>query len=218
MTSLRHNGSRNGASPGGPDDELLDAARDCLLAVGWKRTTLTDVARRAGVSRMTIYRRWPDMQTLLSDLMTREWSGVAEGIASSDGSPLSRLAAGVAATVTTLRENDLFRKIVHVDPELLLPYLLDRRGRTQDSVLVLLESVIAEGQRDGTVRAGDPGLLARSVLLTAHGFAISAQTMTQTMTPPTSQPASRPMTPPAGPSMADLDAELAVIVERYLAP
>ena len=41
MTSIRHN-------------TYLDAARDCILDVGWKRTTLTDVARRAGVSRMTI--------------------------------------------------------------------------------------------------------------------------------------------------------------------
>ena len=49
MTSLRHNGSD-------PDPRLgyLDAARACILDVGWKRTTLTEVARRAGVSRMTI--------------------------------------------------------------------------------------------------------------------------------------------------------------------
>ncbi|MCP2262032.1 transcriptional regulator, TetR family, partial [Streptoalloteichus tenebrarius] len=33
------------------DDTLLDAARECVLAVGVRRTTLTDVARRAGVSR-----------------------------------------------------------------------------------------------------------------------------------------------------------------------
>jgi hypothetical protein len=143
------------------------------------------------------------MRTLLSDLMTREWSGVAEGVAESSGCPpLSRLAAGLAATVTTLRENALFRKIVEVDPELLLPYLLDRRGRTQDSVLGLLENVVTEGQKDGTVRTGEPVLLARALLLAAYGFAISAQTMTE----------------PGGPSVADLDAELRVIVERYLAP
>ena len=33
---------------------------------GVRRTTLTDVARRAGVSRMTIYRRWPDVRTLVA--------------------------------------------------------------------------------------------------------------------------------------------------------
>ena len=44
--------------------------------------------------------------------------------------------------------------------------------------LTVLEAGIAEGQRDGTVRDGDPTLLARSVLLTAHGFLLSATTMT----------------------------------------
>ena len=72
MTSLRHNRDRGAASP----DVYLDAARDCILDVGWRRTTLTEVARRAGVSRMTIYRTWADMPTLLGDLMTREWAGV----------------------------------------------------------------------------------------------------------------------------------------------
>ena len=31
-----------------PEDAYLDAARDCILDVGWRRTTLTEVARRAG--------------------------------------------------------------------------------------------------------------------------------------------------------------------------
>ena len=189
MTSIRHNGP-------GSDDALLDAARACILAVGWKRTTLTDVARRAGVSRMTIYRRWPDMRSLLGDLMTREWSGVVAGRAHQDG-----VAATVAAAVGALRENELFRRIVHVDPELVLPYLLDRRGRTQDSILALLEEAIGAGQRDGSVRAGDPTLMARSVLLAAHGFVLSAETMATD-----------------GVTVAALDDELRTLVARHLAP
>jgi AcrR family transcriptional regulator len=198
MASLRHNGERAAG-----DDALLDAARASILAVGWRRTTLTDVARRAGVSRMTIYRRWPDMQTLLADLMTREWAVVVEDSAlGADASPLQRVAGGVAATVAGLRGNELFAKILEVDPELLLPYLLDRRGRTQDAILGLVEAVIVEGQADGSVRAGSPRLLARSLMLAAHGFALSAQTMTG----------------PDGPGEADLDAELRTLVERYLRP
>lgn len=192
MSSLRNTSD--------PDDALLDAARAGIIAVGWKRSTLTDVARRAGVSRMTIYRRWPDMQTLLGDLMTREWSGLAVPLAGG-GPALDRLADGVAQTVTALRDNELFHKIVHVDPELLLPYLLDRRGRTQDALLARLEAGVVEGQRDGSVRDGDPALLARSVLLTAHGFALSAATMTDD---------SR--------DLPTFDAELRTLVERYLRP
>ena len=175
------------------DHALLDAARAAILAVGWKRTTLTDVARRAGVSRMTLYRRWPDMQTLLADLMTREFSGAVQD---ADG-----LGEGTAATVKALRTNPLFRRIVEVDPELLVPYLLDRRGRTQDVLLGLLEAAISAAQEAGEVRDGDPKLLARSLLLAAHGFAISAQTMTDD-----------------GVSEDALDEELVRIVESYLAP
>jgi AcrR family transcriptional regulator len=159
---------------------MLDAARECILAVGWKRTTLTDVARRAGVSRMTIYRSWPDMQTLLADLMTREWSGVAGAAAQAaagEGTAAQRLVAGVLGTVRAVRDNPLLRRIIDVDPELLLPYLLDRPGRSQQAILALLEHAIRDGQRDGSIRLADTSVLARTVLLAAHGATISAQTM-----------------------------------------
>jgi len=195
MTSIRNN-ERS-------EDRYLDAARECILATGWTRTTLTDVARRAGVSRMTIYRTWPDMQTLLADLMTREWGGVVTEVASAGAgsAPLERLSLGISRTVTALRSNDLLRKIVEVDPELLLPYLLQRRGRSQDNILDLLEPMVAEGQADGSVRDGDPRLLARSILLAAHGFTLSAETMTDDEHP-----------------VEAYDEELRVLLERYLAP
>jgi AcrR family transcriptional regulator len=79
VSSLRHNGSERE-----PRDAYLDAARECILDVGWRRTTLTEVARRAGVSRMTIYRTWADMPQLLSDLMTREWGAVVEAQTQAD--------------------------------------------------------------------------------------------------------------------------------------
>src|SRR5512145_756710 len=192
MTSIRNN-ERS-------EDRYLDAARECILATGWTRTTLTDVARRAGVSRMTIYRTWPDMQTLLADLMTREWGGVVAEVASAGAgsAPLERLSTGISRTVTALRSNDLLRKIVEVDPELLLPYLLQRRGRSQDNILDLLEPMVAEGQSDGSVRDGDPRLLARSILLAAHGFTLSAETMTDDEHP-----------------VEAYDEELRALLERY---
>ena len=177
MSSLRH--------IGGPDqrdaaDSYLDAARACILDVGWRRTTLTEVARRAGVSRMTIYRRWSDMPQLLGDLMTREWGAVvADSVAAGDAEPdpVTRLADGIVGTVRALRYNELFLRIVELDPELLLPYLLSRRGRSQDAILALTEEQIRTGQRAGAVRAGNPMAIARGLLLAAHGFVLSAHTM-----------------------------------------
>ena len=163
MTSIRHNG-------------YLDAARACILDVGWKRTTLTDVARRSGVSRMTIYRTWPDMQTLLADLMTREWTGVVAAVPHTGTTP-GEIAEGVVAAVRALRGNPLFRRILDVDPELVLPYLLDRRGRSQELILEVLAEQIGRAQGTGAIRDGDPHLLARTVTLAAHGLTLSAHTM-----------------------------------------
>ena len=202
MTSLRHNtGSDN------PSDAYLDAARECILDVGWRRTTLTEVARRAGVSRMTIYRTWSDMQQLLGDLMTREWGAVVAAAVDSGGTdeaagdPVAQLVHEVVDTVRALRDNELFVRIVELDPELLLPYLLSRRGRSQDAILALTEQQIVAAQQAGAVRAGNATAIARGLLLTAHGFVLSAHTMVDD-----------------GASEAELDDELRLILTRALQP
>lgn len=159
----------------------LDAARELILDVGWKRTTLTSVARRAGVSRMTIYRTWPDMETLLADLMTREWADTMAAIHTQDyDEPTpAAIADGTVAAIAALRANPLLRRILDLDPEILLPYLLDRRGRSQAGILSLLTPLIAAGQAQGHIKTGDPEVLARTIVLAAHGLTISAQTMTE---------------------------------------
>ena len=184
-------------------DDYLDAARDCILDVGWRRTTLTEVARRAGVSRMTIYRSWADMGSLLGDLMTREWAGIAAASRPAAGLPtsLDDLAGSLVDLVRALRDNELFVRIVELDPELLLPYLLARPGRSQQALLDLLEEAVRQGQRGGWVREGDPHLLARALVLSGHGFVLSAQTMVDDRT-----------------TLTDLDRALGDLVVRSLAP
>jgi AcrR family transcriptional regulator len=151
---------------------------------------------------MTVYRAYPDMASLFGDLMTREWATVGDSLTSVEDADLGwpeRIARRVVGMVAALRTNELFRRIVDVDPELLLPYLLDRRGRSQQAVLDLLVARIDEAQRAGGVRDGDPERLARALLLTAHGFVLSHHTMADERV-----------------TEADLDAELAELTRRYL--
>ncbi|WP_205471902.1 TetR/AcrR family transcriptional regulator [Nocardioides sp. SYSU D00038] len=196
MTSLRH-------KPDTARDGYLDAARECILDVGWRRTTLTEVARRAGVSRMTIYRTWPDMPTLLGDLMTREWAGVvtAEVAAGADADPVGRIVSGIVGTTAALRRNELFVRIVELDPELILPYLFSRRGRSQDLILGLTAEAVEQGQRAGAIRRGNPVAIARALLLAVHGFVLSVHTMVDDRV-----------------TAEELDAELATLITRTLQP
>jgi AcrR family transcriptional regulator len=178
MTPIRHNHS--------DQDAVLDAARDCVLAVGVRRTTLTDVARRAGVSRMTLYRRWPDVRTLVGDLMTREWIGLAVSAMpepAADAPVRGRLVDGLAAGVAAFRAHPLFDKILDVDPELLLPYVLDRRGASQEALLGLITAALAEGHADGSVRRTHLDRQARTLLLVVQSFTLSLRTMTDAADP-----------------------------------
>ncbi len=177
MTPIRHN-----ASGGSDNDAVLDAVRDCVLAVGVRRTTLTDVARRAGVSRMTLYRRWPDVRSLVGDLMTREWIAVATDAVPAPAPGVTAREVITEGLVTAVRAFDahpLFRKILDVDPELLLPYVLDRRGASQEALLELLAGSLRDGHADGSVRAAHPERQARSVLLIVQSFTLSLRTMTE---------------------------------------
>ncbi|MFG2948045.1 TetR/AcrR family transcriptional regulator [Streptomyces adustus] len=179
MTPIRHNHSGS-SSDSSDSDPVLDAVRDCVLAFGVRRTTLTDVARRAGVSRMTLYRRWPDVRSLVGDLMTREWIDVATRAMPQrrPGQDMRGLIVdGLVAGVAAFRAHPLFLKIIDVDPELLLTYVLDRRGASQEALLGLLAESLAEGHTDGSVRRTHTDRQARAVLLVVQSFTLSLRTM-----------------------------------------
>jgi AcrR family transcriptional regulator len=159
------------------EDVLLDAAQASVVAVGVRRTTMTDIARRAGVSRMTLYRRHPDVTSLLQALMTREFSALAERVIA-EADPLKtareRLVHEAVEGVERLTRHPLFLRILDVDPELLLPYLTTRLGAFQQLVVGAFERRIAEGVADGSIAAQDPPAVARTLELALRGFAIQA--------------------------------------------
>ena len=173
-------------------EKILDAARTCLERFGVRRTTLSDIAREAGLSRPTVYRHWPDIDSLLADLLTREMRRVfaaADPGTPADGPGTGTPEAGTpgagrrngrevllaeaASVIGTLREHPLFTRILATEPEVLATYTFQRLGASQLSALELLEQRIADGQGDGSIRPGDPAALARMVLLVAQGAVTS---------------------------------------------
>ena len=157
------------------DDQLLDAARECVLAVGVRRTTVTDVARRAGVSRMTLYRRYPDLEGVLAALMTREFGRlVADAAERASGSNTrERVVATVVHGSRALAEDPLFERLLDVDPELLLPYVTQRLGGMQKMAVAAGAAALAE--TDGSVRTdAPPEVLSAAVELIARGFVLAS--------------------------------------------
>jgi AcrR family transcriptional regulator len=167
------------ASKRNVEDRIMDAALTCVESFGVRRTTLTDVARRAEVSRPTVYRRWPDVTALVADLLTRELRRILlaqeePDTARPDGETVrARLVRHSAGVARGLLAHPLFTRIVDTEPELLATYTFHRLGTSHRAALELVEPVVAEGQRDGSVRTGEPAVLARFVLVTVQGIVTS---------------------------------------------
>ena len=205
--SQRHTARTSSAAvlppPGRLDDPLLAAAYEAVMDVGVRRTTMSEVSRRAGVSRMTVYRRYDDLHRLLAALLTAELTAIAAAVGEQVATlptARARLVAATAATTRAVADHPLLRRVLELDPEELLPLVVDRLGSTQRVVLARLEDGIAEGQHrsggDGSVRGGDPSLLALTVLVTAQSFVFSGRVVRAT-----------------DPRAYD---ELALLVDRYL--
>lgn len=159
-------------------EAVLAATRATVLAVGVRRTTLTDVARRAGVSRMTLYRLVPDVATLVLEVMTRDFAALldtAEGASARRRSARARIVATTVEIARRLPDEPLFRRVIDVDPELLLPYLTERVGATQRLAVAHLRRMLAEGVADGSVRRTDLDVLATALVLTVAPFVVSAR-------------------------------------------
>ena len=170
MSSQRHTGPEH--------DLILAAAHACVMDVGLRRTTLADVARRAGVSRMTVYRQYGDLSAIVSELLTAELLGLIEA-ARQEVSHLptarERLVEAAVLTVERLAAHPLWCKVLDLDPELLLPLVVDRFGSSQRAIVAAVAQEVLRGQQDGSVRQGDPQLLATCLLLTAQSFVFSAR-------------------------------------------
>lgn len=161
----------SGPSPAVQSDPVLLAAYEALINYGLSRATLTDVAKRAGVSRMTVYRRYDTLSQLMSAVLTAELVSLL-AIASQEtreGSDAQRLSALVAEASRLIAEHPLMSRLLALEPESLMPVIVERRGSTQVAAEAALASLIAES-RDGSVRVVDPAQASRTLVTAASGF------------------------------------------------
>ena len=165
----------------GTETAILDAALDEVLVHGIRRTTASDIARRAAVSRQTLYRYWPDVQTLLAALVTRELFEVVPrgGTATS----LDGFSDGLVETAERIRSLPLVDRLRETDPELFSRYILERLGTSQRGIHREIAARITAGQDAGFVRAGDPDRLAAMLLLITQSAIQSAPLVAEWLPP-----------------------------------
>lgn len=150
---------------------ILAAAASCVVDFGVDRVTLAEIARRAGVSRPTVYRRWPDTQSIVAALLTQHITEVMhdEPLLGEDRESLVRQ---IVTVTSSLRTDRLVMSVLHSD--LASTYITERLGTSQRMLIDVLAARLRVAQRHGSVRLGDPVQMATMVLLIAQSTIQSA--------------------------------------------
>ena len=152
---------------------------DVMAERGPTRMTMAEVARRAGVSRMTVYRRYNSLAELVSATLTAEMAEVVGEVAAgprTGGTVREQVVGEAIAVVEALLDHTLLQRVLANDPESLLPLLVERLGSGQRLLREHLADRLAAGMAgrggDGSVRQADPRLLGLGVITMAQPFVV----------------------------------------------
>jgi TetR/AcrR family transcriptional regulator, repressor for uid operon len=152
---------------------ILDAALALAAASGLKHLTMDDVARRAGVGRMTVYRRFGSRESLIDALSIREARRCLAAIAAAPDprDPIDeRLADVFVATLKVIREHPLLERLARVEPEALLFELTRDDSAVFRLVREFLIGLISLGQAEHA--PADPPLLAELAVRVGASFVL----------------------------------------------
>jgi len=105
---------------------ILDAALALYLEFGLRRTTMDDVARQAGIGRVTVYRHYVDKHALFQAVVLRECQRAIHDIETrlaAVGDMDERIVESFVLVVNGSRQHPLMRRLLDTEPEWLLPHL-----------------------------------------------------------------------------------------------
>ncbi|BAX99862.1 TetR family transcriptional regulator [Mycobacteroides stephanolepidis] len=113
-------------------ERVLAAAFEQIAVVGWRRSTVDDVAKRAGLSRATVYRRFPNKKALTEAVVYAElrkyMSGVSARVEGRTMTLADRMAESSSYTVEFIIDHPLLRRLLETEPDSILPALTVEAG------------------------------------------------------------------------------------------
>jgi TetR/AcrR family transcriptional repressor of uid operon len=133
---------------------LLDAAYEHFCRMGIRRSTMEDVARRAGVSRITAYRRFATKDALIEQVVRREFRRYFEQflVDIQEAETLAdRVVLGFVSALQTIRRNPLIGGLMAAEPDVIIPSMISDGGRTLATVQRFVAGQLRREQRTGNV-------------------------------------------------------------------
>lgn len=167
-----------GAADGGDPvaDALVEAGRSLIESFGIRRLRMDDVARQAGYGRATLYRRFATRDDLVWAVITREIRRTLLEIAERTA-PIpdlrDRIVEAFAVTVEEVRANPLVRRLLQIEPDLLLPHLTTGGSGALAIGRQLMVQLLEEGRSRRELRHIDVPITADLLVRVAHSMLLT---------------------------------------------
>jgi len=159
--------------------EVLDAALAQFEEIGIRRSTIEDIARRAGIDRVTVYRRVGSKDDVIQAVIAREAQRLIAHVSAAT-TPLptleQRITTAFAATVLHIRRNALFNRMVALDGDTFLPRITTQASPLLAMGIAAAVGLLEQAQRDGLLElVSDPEEISEILIRLVHSFALTPE-------------------------------------------
>ncbi|WP_307796778.1 TetR/AcrR family transcriptional regulator [Williamsia soli] len=153
---------------------LLDAAYEQFCRMGIQRSSMEDVAKRAGMSRITVYRRFATKDALVEQVILREFRRYFDRFLADirdARSAADRVVLGFVSSLRAFRGNPLIGGLMYAEPTLLAGSMIGDEGRMLGAVSQFVAGQLRREQQAGTVAATlDTDLVGEMMVRVAASF------------------------------------------------
>ncbi|MGW0043652.1 TetR/AcrR family transcriptional regulator [Rhodococcus sp. NPDC003348] len=152
---------------------LLDAAYEQFCRMGIQRSSMDEVAKRAGMSRITIYRKFETKDALVDQVVLREFrryftrflDDIAQARTAAD-----RVVLGFVSSLRAIRSNPLIGGLIETEPAL-AGSVVGGDGGTLAAVQQFVTGQLHREQRAGNVSPDlDTNLVAEMMVRVSASF------------------------------------------------
>lgn len=160
------------------DDRILDAALHRILQVGIRRSSLDDIARRSGINRVTIYRRFAGKDNLIDAVFAREIDRIlqeAAAIVRRADSAEEQIEETALYVLGLTRTHPFVTQLIAVSPDEALGYLTVRGEELISAGIGFIVGVLESAQENGAIDRYDPAPVAELVARLTHSLMLTSR-------------------------------------------
>ncbi len=163
-----------------PDDptaeRILDSALDQFIAFGLRRTSVDDIAKRAGLTRVTVYRHFQNRDVLVAATLYREYQrflAVLDPVVRVVPTMEERIVEGFLVALRHVQSHPLIGGLLRSEPELVLPALTVDGGPALVAMREYLTRSFTRFQCEAGISGGDPAPAAEIMVRVVMSFLLN---------------------------------------------